>query len=171
MYNNIREIQTGKMDDIIVLIKSINTGDQYSINDKFDYVLTVSNCTGTYIAISGANTTPITANVQKEISLGHHESLTILDLPQNAIVTIRQKSATVNGRTYSDPTYTVNGVMRNNGLVNEIISITQDTIVSYTNDKTGSVPTGVTTKVVPFAIIGVSAIVGFIFIMFKKKAK
>lgn len=155
-----------------IVISNKLYGNQADLNDSFEYTITLSNCTGSYIGTYNTNKESVTfySSVRKKITLKHNEIFTISNVPQNTKIAITQKSLSENDNTYTTQVFKYNNSTTNyQSAINYQFTITRNTTFDFTNTNSVNVETGVVTKIVPFAILSVGAVVCLFFIFKKKK--
>ena len=99
-----------------------------------------------------------------DIYLQHGDTISIAGLPIGCKYTITEANeeysvSTVTTRDAAPTTTVASGT---SNVVKES-NFTENTTVAYTNEKTGAIPTGVILSVAGLLVVGVVAIIGFVF--------
>ena len=149
---------TWKTHDLTVT-KSV-TGNQGNKNKEFHFTVTFTGLVDgqTYHYIENGQAKTFTGGQSATITLTNGQSATFYDLPEGATYTVVETEANQDGytTTYSDG----NGT----GTIG-----TADVSVTVTNNKEGTVPTGVLLTIAPFAALMAVGGLGAVVILKRKK--
>lgn len=138
-----------------VTLQKVISGKGANLGQDFDFTIQVDGDENErfYVTFSD-DRAPITltSGTEQTISLGQEEKATIWGLSANDVYTITETdggeygyTTTVTGDTFEDGTYTVTG------------DAVSDVEIVYTNDKSGSTPTGIMMDIAPYALLVVVA--------------
>lgn len=172
-------------------VQKVVTGNQGERDKYFKFTVSISNAlAGTYDIVyekgntyssdgSGNPTTITIADGQTSVSnieiwLKTGESFKITNLPYGASYTIAEPgtagyTTTIGVAGDTDASKTEANTAGERSSVSDT-SMTDDTTVTFTNDRTGTIPTGILMTIAPFAALMLIGFVGIIFVMLKKKS-
>ena len=179
---------TNTLDNYTLTITNTVSGNQALRTDEFDYIVTItlpekyeedsqtfnvnflnSDNSNTNITVEAGQTT-----VTHSFSLKHGQSIVIEGLPAGATYTIVE--------TYGDyaPSYTTTDTETDEGVKDTSsktftvtksgAGIASNTLVTFNNNRTGTIPTGVILTVAPFAALMLLGAAGIV-VIFRKKSK
>lgn len=165
-------------------VTKLVSGNQGSRNKPFTFTVKVDgiqNGTYSYTVDGGKTYKSATADGGKftiEEDLKHNQTMVFKDLPKGAKISVEETSYATDGytttwaATEADTTDTDNTASGNsNGsLYTDTNSgMTGDTVVTFTNTKSGTIPTGVLLTIAPFAALMVVGLAGVVLVLKKKK--
>lgn len=155
-------------------LKKAVTGNQGDRNKEFAFTVTISNATAgnTFPMVKGNVTEPLTTatdgTVTKQITLKNGESVTIYGLAPDNTFAITEDDYTGYTTTYQVGEETVQ-----TGRTLAATAIGDaDKSVTFTNDKQGTVPTGILMDVQPYLILATVVLAAFaLLLVFGKKRR
>mgnify|MGYP000794451146 CR=1 FL=1 len=141
------------------------TGNQGDRDKEFMFTVNITNAVeGTKYTVLVPESAPDTlaadeyGNVSKEYSLKHDQSITIQGLTAGTNYTITENSYATDGYTTSYKIDNDSSVTASS--TNEQTMGDSDHTVAFTNDKKGTVPTGILLETAPYIGLGVAVIAG-----------
>ncbi len=167
------------------------TGNQGSKDKYFKFTLNISGAVPGrvfYVDLSDADATPIKNAATKYSSMSNPSTFTVGEDGTAEVVFYIQDGQRIVIKDIADGTaYAItedsedyqataeivgdNDGTENNGVSVEDIGLTQDTTVTFTNDRSGVLPTGILVSIAPAAIIGIAVIGGIVFLVVKNKRR
>lgn len=117
-------------------------------------------------------TTDASGSVTQTFYLMHGQSLVVKGLPDGAKYTITEDFAeyAVSAEVFGDTDAAADTGIADNGMVSDSTTgIKDDTEVAYTNNKEGTIPTGVILSIAAPCVIGIAVVGGIIVLSVKKK--
>lgn len=161
----------------VTLTKTV-TGNQGSRNQEFTFTVTltdVPNGNYTYTGPGTATGTIAVPNGSATVTLKHGQTITINDLPAGAKWSIVENdyTGTNGGYTTTVAVSGDTGASADNATrtAKNETGIANDTAVTFTNTRNGTVPTGVLLTVAPFAALMAVGAAGVTVMMRKKRAE
>ena len=167
----------------LTLVKTV-TGNQGNRNEHFEFTVTVTNPTDTVTGVTNvtypssysvtktcndnegqSDPTSITSGNATTFHLKDGETITINGLPAGATYTITE---TGTGTGYTT-TYTVGATGPTTGSDTGSQVLNADTTVTFTNNRSGIIPTGVLLTIAPFVGLMLVGLVGVVIVLKKKK--
>lgn len=136
--------------NVTVTIKKEVTGNMSQTSDKFTFSVTNPNNLA-----NGDKSFKLSADDTdgKTISIPYGSDFTITETPSNGYTLVK-----VNGTAVTDTTY-------------ELKSVTTDTTITFTNDKTINPPNGITTTIAPYAIMVVLAAGAGVYFVYSRRRR
>lgn len=150
----------------LTIIKQV-TGNQGNTSADYSYEFTVSVSGEVgeqyYIKTSDGDVYTLTSGEsQSGIEISHNESIVVYGLTKSDVVTVTEADYSGQGYTTSYQIGTNSSVDSN---TTGKISITDDTTVTFTNDRQVSTPTGVVLNIAPYiAMVALAGVLAFVFL-------
>lgn len=141
-----------------VTVKKVVTGNMGSENDEFAFNVTNDSVTADAESFNLTGNTKNDAN-QKTFTVKYGESFTVIET-QVTGYTLKSVAVNESGSegNLNSTTYTIN-------------SVTADTTITFTNDKTINPPSGVTSTIAPYAIMAVLAAGAGVYFVYSRRQR
>lgn len=129
-----------------VTVKKVLDGNMYDSKDRFTFKAT------------GVSDFDLGDNETKKITVDYGSTFTVTEEDNSKGYTLKDIKVTGSAGTESGNSYTINGV-------------TEDTEITFTNDKTIQPPNGITTTIAPYAIMVVLAAGAGVYFVYSRRRR